>query len=156
VDEKVASLIEISFQGGIGVAVGMKDTFDKLGVPELSNIALGLAPTAMLIGILSGIVLINLLHKRVPDNKSSIEDDELHTKIVEEHFENKNLTSFSKILITHLAIIGISIFFGKLILNGLNFIEQKLLVGNLYEEGFIEYMPLFPLAMLGGTMMQFF
>jgi len=155
-DEEVASLIEISFQGGIGVALGMKDTFDKLGVPELSNIALGLAPTAMLIGILSGIVLINIIHKRVPDNKSSNEVDELHTKIVEGNSEKKNLTSFSKILITHLAIIGISIFFGKLILDGLTFIEQKFLIGNFYEEGFIEYIPLFPMAMLGGTIIQVF
>lgn len=155
-DEKAASLIEISFQGGIGVAVGMKDTFAKLGVSELSNIALVLAPSAMIIGILSGIVLINLLHKRKPEVILPSEDDELQMKIAEVLSEKKVLSSFSITLITHLAMIGLAIYLGKFILYSLSFVEQKLLIGNLYQDSFIEYIPLFPMAMLGGTLIQFF
>lgn len=156
VGEEAASLIEISFQGGIGVAVGMRDTFAKMGVPELSNIALVLAPSAMIIGILSGIVLINLLHKKEAVSKSEDEEDELCMNAAEDHPKKTDLTSFSKILITHLAIIGLSIYLGKLILASLSFLEQKILIENFYQDSFIEYIPLFPMAMLGGTIIQFF
>ncbi len=59
-DESVASFIEISFQGGVGVAVGMGDTFESIGLSDAKSITVALAPLAMLIGILSGVFLINL------------------------------------------------------------------------------------------------
>ncbi len=159
-DKKAASLIEIGFQGGIGVAVGMKETFAKLGVSEFNNISLTLAPSAMILGILSGIVLINII-----DKKSKLKDENLkegsdsengnHEIETNKKPRKKELTSFSKVLITHLAIIGLSIYFGKLILDGLSFVETKFLVGNIYQKGLIEYIPLFPMAMLGGTLIQF-
>lgn len=156
VDESAGSLIEISFQGGIGVAVGMKETFIKMGVPEFSNIALVLAPAAMLIGILSGIVLINLLHRKEHFKITAIEDHQMPEKAMEEKSEKKKLSSFSKILITHLAIIFMAIYLGKLILEALSLLENKILIGSLYEDSFIEYIPLFPMAMLGGTIIQLF
>lgn len=156
IDKKAASLIEISFQGGIGVAVGMKETFVKLGVPEFSNIVLVMAPAAMIVGILSGIVLINLLHKKEDRNKLADEADKLNKKESKSKSPKEKLSSFSQILLTHLAIIGLAIYLGKLILSGLEFLETNFLLGNIYEEGFIEFIPLFPMAMLGGTLIQFF
>lgn len=155
VDKSAASLIEISFQGGIGVAVGMQDTFLKMGVPEFTNIALVLAPSAMIMGILSGIFLINLIHKRKP-KESSTNDSQLNKKVIEEKPDKKLLSSFSNILITHLALISLSIFLGSQILNGLSLLEQKYLVGNYYQDSLVKYIPLFPMAMLGGTLIQFF
>ncbi len=36
-DESVASFIEISFQGGVGVAVGMQDTFNSIGLNDANR-----------------------------------------------------------------------------------------------------------------------
>ena len=62
-----ASLIEISFQGGVGVAIGMGPTFDSLGSSSATPVAIALAPSAMLIGIISGIIMINLYKDRAED-----------------------------------------------------------------------------------------
>jgi len=156
VDDSAVSLIEISFQGGIGVAVGMKETFAKMGIPEFSNVSLVLAPAAMIIGILSGILLINLLHRKKHFRNPTIQDHQIPEKATEENSEKKRSSSFSKILITHLALISMAILLGKLILCVLALLEQNILIGNLYQDSYIEYIPLFPMAMLGGTLIQYF
>ncbi len=146
-DESVASFIEISFQGGVGVAVGMEDTFKSIGLDGAKSITVALAPLAMLIGILSGVFIINLKTKHAdPKYKPNIHTKEINEKII--------LNRFQDTLILQLAFIGIAILLGILLLRALEFIETTVFLKYLYNEEFIKYIPLFPLALLGGAILQ--
>jgi len=146
-DESVASFIEISFQGGVGVAVGMNETFKSIGLNNAKSITVALAPLAMLTGIFSGIILINLQNKR---NTIHLEERDQNEKTMDEI----SITSFQNSFIVQLAIIGVAIYFGQLLLNLLQFTEENVLLGRLYNEGFVKYIPFFPMALLGGAILQ--
>jgi len=148
-DESVASFIEVCFQGGVGVAVGMGDTFESIGINNAKSITIALAPLAMLTGVLSGIVLINLKKK---GKTNSTSDSDNNKEIKEENKTNRYQDS----LIIQLAIIGISILLGVLLLSSLELIENKVLIKHLYDTEFVKYIPLFPLALLGGAVLQLF
>ena len=53
------ALIEIAFEGGHGTAAGMADTFVQLGFEEGGDLALGLATVGIVSGIVVGIILAN-------------------------------------------------------------------------------------------------
>jgi ESS family glutamate:Na+ symporter len=146
-DESVASFIEICFQGGVGVAVGMGDTFESIGINNAKSITVALAPLAMLTGVLSGIVLINLNKKRKTNKVSERVN-------IKESKEESSTNRYQDSLIIQIAIIGISILLGVLLLNLLEFIENKVLIKHLYDNDFVKYIPLFPLALLGGAAIQ--
>lgn len=148
-DESVASFIEISFQGGVGVAVGMEDTFRSIGFNDAKSITVALAPLAMLIGILSGVFLINL-KRNSPTPKYKANEQRIEIK---EHF---GITRFQDSLIVQLAIIGIAILLGMLLLRALEYLENAVLLKHLYDDAFVKYIPLFPMALLGGAALQLF
>lgn len=146
-DESVASFIEISFQGGVGVAVGMGDTFESIGLSDAKSITVALAPLAMLIGILSGVFLINL-KKRDKDAGDIPKEETLER---EEAYRKGRIQNT---LIVQLAIIGLAILIGIGLLRVLEFLETSIFMKYLYEEAFVKYIPLFPLALLGGAILQ--
>lgn len=148
-NESVASFIEISFQGGIGVAVGMGETFKSIGLENAKSITVALAPLAMLTGIFSGIIMINYKNKR---KTIHLEEQEQNEKTMKEI----TINSFQNSFIVQLAIIGIAMFLGVLLLTLLKFTEENLLIGSFYNEGFVKYIPFFPMAMLGGAVLQLF
>lgn len=146
-DESVASFIEISFQGGVGVAVGMDETFQSIGLENAKSITVALAPMAMLTGIFSGIFLINYMNRR---NTIHLEEREEDKGTIEKIRPN----SFQHSLIIQLAVIGTAIFFGYLLLSLLHFTEEHLLLGNIYENTFMKHIPFFPMALMGGAFLQ--
>jgi len=150
-DESVASFIEICFQGGIGVAVGMGDTFESLGIENAKSITVALAPLAMLTGILSGIVLINLRKKHLihKTEEKGAQKETVESKV------QKATTRYQDSLIVQIAIIGIAILLGMFLLDLLELLEKNLLMKYLYDTEFVKYIPLFPLALLGGATIQF-
>lgn len=146
-DESVASFIEISFQGGVGVAVGMEETFKSIGLFDAKSITVALAPLAMLTGILSGVFLINLKKKRTaPKQKVQEQSVEISEKMGVNRVQDS--------LIVQIAIIGIAILLGLLLLRFFEYLEQAVLLGFLYDHEFVKYIPLFPLALLGGAILQ--
>lgn len=153
------ALIEVGFEGGHGTAAGLAPTFEKLGWPEAGDIALGLATISIVVAIFSGILIINIHHRRsghiigeaamLEQQKRMIRNGYSLTK-----FANKLETSPREIIITLLLFI-ISISIGWAMLQTLIVTENYLLKG-ITDIRFFEYLPLFPLAMIGGLLVQLF
>lgn len=151
------ALIEIGFEGGHGTAAGLASTFNELGWPEASDIALGLATVSIITAIFSGILIINLynrIHRRKLD-EAGMKRQQQHmirsgyslTKVA-----NRLETSPAEI-ITTLVLYAVSISLGWLLLQALIAAENGIL-GDTTHIRFFTHLPLFPLAMLGGLIVQ--
>ena len=152
------ALIEIGFEGGHGTAAGLAPTFEKLGWPEATDIALGLATVSIVVAIFSGILIINIHNRRngrimgeaamVEQQKRMIRNGYSLTKFV-----NKLETSPREV-VTVAILFALSIGIGWLLLQAFIWTENIVLSGRT-EIRFFEYLPLFPLAMIGGLIVQF-
>ena len=155
----VGALIEIGFEGGHGTAAGLQETFADLGFPEAYDLAVGMATVGILSGVIIGIILINWGVRRDKTKIISNVKGMSATKkagIVEEEDRNsgpkKTVRSESiETLTFHFAIVGLAIFIGYLLLEGITWLEAAL-----FGSDFMTYVPLFPLAMFGGLAVQFF
>ena len=155
----VGALIEISFEGGHGTAAGLAPTFEALDFPEGTDFALGLATVGLLSAILSGILLIKWAEKRnhltyrktvttTPD-----EGDTASLMQSTEPLPHKPAVDLPVDPLTyHFGLVAISIFIGWLILEGLVAIERMTWAQSGIE--LFTHVPLFPLAMIGGAIMQ--
>jgi len=156
------ALIEISFVGGHGTAAGLKDTFDTLGFSEGTDLALGLATVGILVGVIVGIFIINLGFKKGiaqhVGGRSHFTDAE-RERIAERHGYDTD-TKVKQVkaiepLAFHLSLIAISIVLGYIIQQALIGLEA-LTWGAWTDVYLFPYVPLFPLAMIGGMMVQLF
>lgn len=155
-----AGLIEIAFVGGHGTAAGLGPTFNELGFPEGADLALGLATIGILVGVIVGIVIINVAHRRgiakyvkskkemTKDEKEQISD----TYGYEMEQEVKEPKAIEP-LAFHLSLVGVAILIGYGIQQGLIFIEASTW-GAWTDVYLLSYIPLFPLAMVGGMIVQ--
>lgn len=151
------SLIEISFAGGHGTAAGLAPTFQQLGWTEGTDIALGLATLSIITAVVTGIIMINLHHRKIYG-----EIDETAWKLQRQQLirSGYNLIRFTekvnampKAIAINAVAFSLSIGLGWLMLKGLVALEN-LLLGNLTSLRFFEYVPLFPMAMIGGLLVQ--
>lgn len=152
------ALIEIGFEGGHGTAAGLAPTFEKLGWPEAGDIALGLATISIVVAIFSGIIILNIHHRKNGQILGEAEMLEQQKRMIRNgysltKFANK-LESSPKEIVTALLLFSLSIGLGWLMLQGLIISEDFLLRG-VTDIRFFEYLPLFPLAMIGGLAVQF-
>lgn len=152
-----ASLLEISFTGGHGTAAGLAPTFDQLGWSEGTDLALGLATLSIITAVGSGILFVNLYHRKHAKN------------IGDEHWEQQrhhmirsgyNLVRFIEKLSTSPKAVAVNAFafsaaigIGYLLLHGMQLLERLALSG-FTDARFFAYVPLFPLAMIGGLIVQ--
>ncbi|WP_447045437.1 sodium/glutamate symporter [Vreelandella sp. H-I2] len=162
----VGALIEIGFEGGHGTAAGMAGTFEDLGFEEGADLALGLATVGIVAGVLIGTVLINIAARRgiikLSDgsNHPDAPDDVMRA---DERPSIEEFSEFKKDLVQeagttdplslHIGLVGIAIVIGWLILSGLQWIEQATWA----RDGGLEilaHVPLFPIAMIGGVIVQ--
>ncbi len=152
-----ASLIEISFAGGHGTAAGLAPTFEQLGWSEGTDIALGLATLSIITAVVSGILFINIVHRR----RNNVEDEE-ETQRQRQHMirSGYNLIRFTEKVSTNPKAVAINILafltaigIGWVLLQSLITLEQWALSGYT-DVRFFKYVPLFPLAMIGGLMVQ--
>ncbi|MCC5809044.1 MAG: sodium:glutamate symporter [Ectothiorhodospiraceae bacterium] len=163
----VGALIEIGFEGGHGTAAGMADTFAELGFEEGADLALGLATVGIVSGVLIGTVLINIAARRGIVNPSEDADDPdaLMREDAQSQPSTEEYSEFKKDLMQeadtsdplsiHIGLVGIAIAIGWLILSGLQWVEQM----NWARDDGMEIMahvPLFPIAMIGGVIVQLF
>lgn len=159
----VGALIEIGFEGGHGTAAGIAETFEELGFEEGADLALGLATVGIVSGVLIGTVLINIAERRgiIKLNAESNDSDELMRE--DESPSTEEFSEFKKDLAQesgttdplslHIGLVGIAIVIGWLILSGLQWIEQITWA----RDGGLEilaHVPLFPIAMIGGVIVQ--
>ncbi len=154
------ALIEISFVGGHGTSAGLGPTFDSLGWSEGQDVALGLATIGILFGVISGIILVNWAsRKKIIQLEKSVDNIQEEDSCTE--FEDRESVEAEKELLPesieplsmHLALIGAAIGIGYLILQLLIYLED-MIFSPLGWEGIMEFVPLFPLAMIGGILVQ--
>ena len=157
----VGALIEIAFEGGHGTSAGLAGTFSELGFEEGVDLALGLATVGVVSGVVFGVVLINWAVRKNKTNylKNPEEFDENQLRgiiEVEDREESGWITTSPQSiepLAFHLSVVGLAILLGWAILELFIYVE-KISWGA--DDGFkiFAYMPLFPLAMLGGIIIQ--
>lgn len=151
------ALIEIAFEGGHGTAAGMAGTFEKLGFEEGYDLALGLATVGLLSGVVAGIILINWAVRK--EKTAVIKNVEGFTKLRKQgimEFQNREPAASMTVrsesiepLSLHFAVVGISVLVGYLLLEILIWTEH-ITIGS----DFMNYIPLFPLAMIGSIIVQ--
>jgi len=176
VEPMFGALIEIGFIGGHGTAAGLGETFQELGWPQGQDLALGVATIGVIVGVLTGIVLVNwgvrkghstyLKTQKTTDAEIESAQKELDSNEQELSLEvDSDTTKDSKASIIsiesmepmsfHLAYIAISIGVGALLLAGLTWIERMTLAP-LSVPVLLGHVPLFPLAMVGGIIVEKF
>ncbi|GAB3462322.1 sodium/glutamate symporter [Streptomonospora sediminis] len=153
------ALIEVGFEGGHGTAAGLKDTFAQAGFPEGEDLALGMATIGLLTGVIAGIVLINwgVRTGRTTQLAAAAKPTVAERMGV---VERENRTSAATLtvhpssiepLALHFGLLAIGVIIGQLLLWGLQWLEQLLWADTIELFAFV---PLFPLAMIGGIAMQ--
>ncbi len=153
------ALIEISFEGGHGTAAGLADTFVELGFESGADLALGLATIGVVAGVLIGTVLVNWAvrkgHLKAPGELS--EEDREQIADHDEREKDDASTSGNRHMIdplsVHLGYIGIAIGIGWILHQGLVGLEA-LTWGASGGMELMRHIPLFPLAMIGGVLLQ--
>lgn len=153
------TLIEIGFEGGHGTAAGMSGTFAEFDFAEGYDLALGLATVGVLSGIICGVALINW---GVRSGKTSVlRSDAAPSKVEQAGLVEKparrsagTLTvnpSSIEPLTLHFGLMSVAVLIGWLILSGLQWVESKLWADSME---LFAYVPLFPMAMIGGIIVQ--
>lgn len=156
----VATLIEISFQGGHGTVAGLAPTFERLGWAEGVDIGYAIATLSIIVAIISGIFFINLYNNNNTKKDSPFAYD-IYKKqkeaMIKSGYNLPRLTykleKKPEKLLIHITLFAVAIAIGWLILNGLIFLENIALL-NITDMRFFSYLPLFPLAMIGGLIVQ--
>lgn len=158
------ALIEIGFEGGHGTAAGLSSTFEEFDFAEGTDLALGLATIGLLAGVLIGTVIINwgvrtgriALDQQgdpVEAARASTDDDLDDLDDREGAKRPDDGTSSTDPLSVHLGFVAVAISIGWLLLQVLEAIEVATWGG---DDGLelLVHLPLFPMAMLGGVLLQ--
>jgi len=157
------ALIEIAFEGGHGTSAGLAGTFEELGFEEGTDLALGLATVGVVSGVIFGVFLVNWGVRRQKTNflkdPSSFDEAQLRGIVdIEDRKSSGVLTTSPESiepLALHVGMIGVAVLLGRGILELLLMLENATWGA---DDGItiIAYLPLFPLAMLGGVILQVF
>ncbi len=145
------TILEIGFAGGHGTAAGMRQVFIDHGFPAGSALAQMSATVGILMAVVGGVFYINIairrgfctqldIKKGIPQYKKQgliNEDKRFPTSIATVASESIEPLAF------HFAITSVAVLIGWLLLAG---------VQNLHPA--LEAFPLFPLAMVGGMIVQ--
>lgn len=156
------ALIEIAFEGGHGTAAGMKSTFEKLEFSEGYDLAIGLATVGVLTGVIVGIILINWGVRK--QKTKVIKDVKGFSKLRKQgimEYQNREpaaeltvRTESIEPMSLHFALVGLAVIIGYIILQLLIWIES-VTWGSWTDIEIMTYIPLFPLAMIGGIILQY-
>lgn len=153
------ALIEIGFEGGHGTAAGMAPVMNELGFTDGPDLALGMATIGIVSGIVIGIAAINWAVRtgrtEVISASTKLPEDELkglYSKDNQPSAGQLTVRSSSVESMTlHVGFIALAIIVGQLLLSALKWIESVTWADTVQV---FEYVPLFPLAMLGGVIIQ--
>ncbi|MGB2923863.1 MAG: sodium/glutamate symporter, partial [Limnothrix sp.] len=158
-----AALIEIGFEGGHGTAGGMASTFGELGFDDGADLALGLATVGIISGIVTGTFLAKWGRKRgyVLSSREEVETPQPDDLPELSHNDNAAVRERRRELTKGLLIdplslnfgfVGIAIIIGWIILKGLVLLES--VTWGLSGFEMMTYVPLFPMALIGGIIVQ--
>ena len=160
------ALVEIGFEGGHGTAAGMREVFTRLGFADGADLAVGLATVGLVMGVVLGIALINWASRTGrtelmsgPARTSVEEQRGLFRK--DEYYAAGTLTARPasvEPLSLHVAVVCLAIFVGWLLLEALRWVESLTIANIEIRDGvhfeLFAYIPLFPMALLGGVVVQ--
>lgn len=158
-DPKVGALLEISLTGGHGTAAGLTNVFAELGFEEGRDLALGLATVGVVGGVIIGTIFINIAVRsdRITIAREEPTDDQDDLDLGDlDRTDNKEQgqdDTAADPLSLHLALIGVAILIGWVLKQGLIALEAATW-GRAMESPLMELIPLFPLAMIGGVLLQ--
>lgn len=158
VNKLAGALIEVSFEGGHGTAAGLAPTFQKLGWEQGTDIALTLATFSIVAAILLGVLIVNIHSRKGGSNYVDPEEQAKQRRQMIRSGYNlvtfgKKLNTNPKAVIINICAFAAAIGIGILLQKGLISAEEFLLAP--YTDlRFFPYLPLFPLAMLGGLILQ--
>ncbi|QHA93076.1 sodium/glutamate symporter [Bacillus sp. N1-1] len=145
VNELFGTVIEIGWAGGHGTAGGMTEVFTNLGWENGSSIALTAATIGLLIGIVGGMIVINIGVKKGYTSQIKSQS-QLNSGHQSDTF-SKTASSFTSVNPNviesfgfHIAIIFVAILIGWVL---------KLMISPIFSG-----VPLFPLAMIGGLIIN--
>lgn len=162
VGPEFGALLEIGFEGGHGTAAGLQGQFADLGFEEGYDLALTMATVGLVSGILFGVVAVNWAARKGVSNSLDAgqelsEDEQIGYYAAEREedrpaagrltFRDSAVESFT----IHLGVVGLAVLVGWLGLAALQWIEEMLWIDTIEIFG---HVPLFPLAMLGGVVVQ--
>ena len=152
------ALIEIGFEGGHGTAAGMAPVMQELGFEDGGDLALAMATVGILSGVIIGVIGVNWAARRGHSKTldvSANRDPEIARGLYDsEQPSGGSLTVRTESvdsLTLHIGIIALAVLIGQGLLSGLQAIEQWLWADTIE---IFEFVPLFPLAMLGGVIIQ--
>ena len=148
-----ATILEIGFAGGHGTAAGMHPVFAELGFPAGSALAQMSATVGIIAAVVGGVFYINIAIRRgycvnLDQSKGIPRFKKVGLIPEKDRFPSSNATVASESiepLAFHFAIVGVAILVGWVLLAGVRQLHPML-------SGF----PLFPLAMVGGMIVQAF
>jgi len=146
-----ACIVEIGFSGGHGTAAGMKHAFDGYGFPAGGDLSLMSATVGILSAVVVGMILINIAIRRnycaYLSEKKGIPSYKKKGLIpVPKRYSIATATVASEAiepLTFHFAIVGVAVLIGWAMLSGLQALTPE-----------FDKFPLFPLAMIGGLIVQ--
>lgn len=154
------ALIEISFEGGHGTAAGLQPLFNELNFADGADLALGLATVGIAVGLFSGLLMtaiVRLRHKK-PKRPSQGKTRPLVSLFGSFILQTRS-QFFSRYTVVRtfvqIALVLVAIGIGVLLKSALVQLEDWLRL--LYDvPQIIQHIPLFPLAMIGGILLQVF
>ncbi len=149
-------LLEIGFSGGHGTAAGMREAFTELGFEAGSDLGLMSATIGIVSAVVFGMIMINLAARRgytqVITSPDQIPEETLSGLIPEGQRRATGRITVAPNAIDplafHLAIVGLAILIGWSLLAAIQNISARM------EPDLFRSFPLFPLAMLGGLIIQ--
>src|SRR5690625_4631000 len=152
------ALIEIGFEGGHGTAAGMAPVMTEMGFEDGGDLALAMATVGILSGVIIGVIAVNWAARRGHSETLDVRAKK-DPEIARGLYDRKQPSSGAQTtradsldtLTLHIGIIALAILIGQLMLSGLQAVEQWLWVETIE---IFSYVPLFPLAMLGGVLVQ--
>ena len=155
------ALIEIGFEGGHGTAAGLAATFEELGFREGADLALGLATIGIVTGIIVGTILVNWGART---GRLDVDGTETTDSAFQEQLRDREDRAFEDArpddetqttdpLSLQFGAVGLAIAIGWLLQQGLILVESVTWARG-DGPALFPHVPLFPLAMLGGVILQ--
>ncbi len=138
-----STIFEVSWPGGHGTAAGMESAYSALGWSDGSSLGLGGATFALIFGIVSGMIMLNIAARKgqlksydparagTPSDVLSEQSHESRSRLNKASLDN---------LAFHFSLIGVAVILGYAMKH---FVDMA-----------IEGVPLFPLAMIGGVIVH--
>ncbi|MDP2076241.1 sodium/glutamate symporter [Hydrogenophaga sp.] len=154
-DPLAGVLLEIAMTGGHGTAAGLGDTFEALGFAEGRDLALALATVGLVGGVLLGTLFVNIAMRRAPHALPAplpIVLDEPGIAPAHPDGPASGQAGGVEALSLQIGLIGAAIVIGMLLQTVLVQAERLLWVQ--WSGPLMAYVPLFPLAMIGGVLLQ--